>query len=168
MSGHDKETCPYCGQSLTYELDIDKGSVETLKTIARFIEKKGINAVHLTKELEHNGLTSHQIGNISRLRFQGLVAKIEGEAGNYCITRKGFEFLSGEEVPRTAIIKKGTQHNKPHTLGYGEEICSIKDFDKQWGEYWQGSGYEIKQGRVIHPEPVKAPTEKYPEETIDI
>lgn len=167
MSGHDKETCPYCGQSLTYELDIDKGSVETLKTIARFIEQKGINAVHLTKELEGHGLTSHQIGNISRLRFQGLVAKIVGEAGNYCITQKGFNFLDGQEVPRTAIIKKGTQHTHPHTMGYGEEICSIEDFDGKWAEYWQATGYQIKEGRVIHEIEPKKKTE-YPEEEINI
>jgi predicted transcriptional regulator len=162
---YDHHTCPHCGQSLTYELDIDKGSVETLKTISAFIKRKGRNAVHLTKELQGNGLTSHQIGNISRLRFQGLVAKIEGEAGNYCLTRKGLDFLKGLSVPRTAIIKKGTENTPPHLLGYGDEMCQIKDFDKAWDGYWNASGYDIKEGRVIPPFPAKP---VYPEEHIQI
>lgn len=127
-----------------------------------FIDRKGINAVHLTKELGGRRLlSSYQIGNISHLRFHGLVAKIKNEPGNYCITNKGFDFLKGETINKTAIIKKGTKGASPHNIGYGDEKCKISDFDKKWINFWESSCYIIKQGRVIK-------ASEYPEEQISI
>ena len=151
---YQHKNCSHCGQRLTYELDIDKGTVETLKTMARFIREKGINAVHLSKELLGNGLTNYQIGNISRLRFHGLVAKIRREAGNYCLTRKGIDFLEGLQVFKTAIIKKGGKFSPPYNMGYGDELVTINIFDRAWGEYWMLNGYEVLSGRVIKKPPV--------------
>jgi len=151
------QTCPTCGQSLTYELDIDKGTVKILKVIAERIRTKGINAVHLSKELLGNGLTHHEVGNISRPRFHGLVAKVPGNASNYSLTTKGLAFLKGEAIPRVAIIKKATKGAPAHTLDHGEEMVTIGYFERGWGDYWSANGYEIREGRVITQAPVKTP-----------
>jgi hypothetical protein len=40
-------------------------------------------------------------------------------------------------------------------------MCTIRDFDT--GQYWEGIGYEIKEGRVLD-----EPTVKFMEEYIEI
>ena len=147
-----KEHCSHCGQSLTYELDLDKGSVDILTAIAKYLREKNINAVHPRKELEDKFiLTSNQVGNLSRPRFHGLIAKVVGEKtrGNYCITTKGFNFLNGELIPSIVIVAKATVSTPAHTSDHRGHLTSIKEFDAGWGEYWSSNGYTIEAGRVI-------------------
>ena len=94
------------GQTETYLLPVDKGSVDSLKAISVRIRDKGINAVHPRKEMEtpktdnydlmikDGYITSNMVGNLSKLRFHGLIARVE--AGNYCMTTKGARFLKAE------------------------------------------------------------------------
>lgn len=142
------DVCGECGQTKTYILAIDRGTVNIVKKIARCIGDKGINAVHLSKECMAKGyLTHHEVGNISRPRFHGLVAKVKGETGNYLLTKKGAAFLRGEAIPQYAIISKAEHHQ----IGYfEEEKCkvTVHDFSSK-GEYWQGIGYDVEEGRVI-------------------
>lgn len=134
---YEHQNCPACGQRLTYELELDRGTVAILTSIARFVKSKGINAVHLSKEMLKQGLlTHHQVGNISRPRFHGLVAKIKGETGNFGLTQKGLDFLRGEPISRTVIIKKAAGKGSPtHVIGHGDEQVMIGQVDKEWGEY---------------------------------
>lgn len=150
MNNHKPTICNECGQTTTYLIAIDRGTVDIVRQIAMFIGKKGINAVHPRKEMEGSYLTSNQVGNLSRPRLHGLIAKVRGESGNYCLTKKGAEFLNGEIVPKIAIVQKANRNEERRTIGYldGEEnTCVIGDFNK--GEYWQGIGYVIKEGEVI-------------------
>lgn len=139
--------CEHCSQSVTYLLPIDRGTVDIVKAIAVAIKIKGINAIHPRKEIEGKSLTSNQVGNLSRPRFHGLIAKIEGEKGNYCLTRKGLEFLNGAMIPKYAIINKSTGSQE----GYWNEDTfqvRMKDFTSD-DEYWEGVGYEIVEGGII-------------------
>ena len=142
------EKCECCGQSMTYILAIDRGTINIIKKIAQFIGKKGINVVHPRKEMEGTWLTSNDVGNLSRARSHGLIARIKGKAGNYCLTRKGATFLRGEEIPRYAIISK-IEHCQ---IGYFEpekdrvDVNSFRLIDEP---YWQGIGYDVDEGRVI-------------------
>jgi len=156
------EVCSCCGQSLTYLLAVDRGTVDILKAIATAIRRKGINCVHPRKEMEiavgqidyptmvkEGQLTSNQVGNLSRPRFHGLIAKVRGKdmAGNYCLTTKGAKFLKGEEIPKYAIISK----EEKHQIGYFEEEihrCTIQDFAPDT-EYWEGIDFNIEDGRII-------------------
>lgn len=142
------EICECCGQSTTYVIGIDKGTTEIVKAIAKFIGKKGINAVHPRKEMEGLTLTSNQVGNLSRPRFHGLIAHLDGESGNYVLTRKGAQFLRGERVPKYAIVSK----SEGKQVGYFEPelyTVTVGDF-QQTGEYWEGINYEITEGHVIN------------------
>ncbi len=150
MIDYSPEKCECCGQSTTYVLAIDKGSTDIVKGVARAIEKKGINCVHVNKELVGKYLTPLQMTNMTRPRSHGLIAHVEGEGmkGNYLLTKKGMDFLKGKRVPKYAIISK-TEHrqigyHEPETLTTTIHECQGK------GEYWEGIGYEIEEGRVVH------------------
>jgi hypothetical protein len=138
--------CPTCEQTTVYELSIDRGTVKILKQMSRFIKKKGINAVHPRDEMEGIWLTSNEVGNLSRARKNGLIAKIEGNAGNYCITKRGFDFLNGIAFPKTAVVSK----IEKKTIGFIEEdgTVTVNSFNTE-DDYWEGAGYEIKEGTVI-------------------
>jgi len=66
MIEYKPEKCECCGQTTTYIIGIDGGTVDIVKNIALFIGRKGINCVHPRKEMEGHGLSSNQVGNLSR------------------------------------------------------------------------------------------------------
>jgi hypothetical protein len=146
--GYIPDICPACKQSCTYVVGLDRGSVDIMKAIARFIGQKGINAVHPRKEMEGTYLTSNQVGNLSRPRMHGLIAHLKGERGNYCLTKKGALFLRGESIPRYAIISKAEGHQvgyfNPETL-----TCRISEYNESGEPYWEGINYDIEEGRII-------------------
>ena len=160
IANFEPEKCEECGQSIEYLTPVDNGAVATLKAMAIKIGIKKINIVHPRKEMEtkqkmplqemiRNGLvTSNMVGNLSKLRMNGLIAKTGDYAGNYCITRKGWKFLKEDLViPKYAIRCKKTGR----TRGYFEEkviIVVLSDFDTIEGGFWEGINYEISEGRV--------------------
>lgn len=155
------ELCSHCGQSTTYLLAIDRGTVQIVKQIARFINKKGINVVHPRKEMEGIYLSSNEVGNLTHARAHGLIAKIKGEAGNYCLTTKGAQFLRGSKIPKYAIRSK-VEHK---TIGYFEpDTCTahIIEYDRLGRaengnmEYWEGINFTVEEGRIIQ-DPVAGP-----------
>lgn len=153
----EPHVCESCNQTTEYILSVDRGTVDIVRAIAVAIGKKGINAIHPRKEMERDKadigmglLTSNQVGNLSRPRFHGLIASLDGGAGNYCLTRKGAKFLHGGYIPRYAIISK----SEGHQIGYvnPEELtCCISDY-KDPEEYWEAINYEIHNGQIIRPD----------------
>jgi len=156
---YNPERCSCCGQTETYLLPIDKGTVDILRAISRAIMFKGINAIHPRKEMEvsycasyakmilSGHLTSNMVGNLSRPRFHGLIASIRDEAGNYCLTTKGAKFLNGTLIPRYAIVSKVTGHQ----IGYWKPEkyqVSIKDFYAN-DICWEAINFEIREGQII-------------------
>lgn len=143
------ERCECCGQTTTYALAIDKGTVRILKKVAKAIEQKGINCIHLAKE---KVLTHSELCNIIRPRFHGLVAHVEGNKmqGNFCLTNKALDFLKGARIPRVAIVSKV----KSCQIGYFQPVsqtCVIDDFKGSGEEWWVGIGFDIVGGRVVKP-----------------
>ncbi len=154
------DKCDCCGQSKTYLIPIDRGTTDILRAVARAILFKGINAIHPRKEMEiqnsqidyetmvrEGHLTSNMVGNLSRPRFHGLIAKIKGQPGNYCLTSKGARFLKGEEMAKYAIIDKTTGHQIGYWMAEKYQV-KFKDFSSD-EEYWEGLDYEIREGQVI-------------------
>lgn len=148
------EICECCGQSKTYAIAIDRGTCDIMKAIAKYIGQKGINCVHPRKEMEGTYLTSNQVGNLSRPRMHGLIARVKGNPGNYLLTPKGAKFLKGVEIPKTAIVLKGTEQSDYRNVGYFNEDtdrCTIHDFADA-DEYWSGINYSVEEGRVVYDE----------------
>ena len=145
------EKCECCKQTKTYLLAVDQGTVDILKAMTNAVRVKGVNMIHPRKEMEvsvdgpgkiinmgelirRGQLTSNQVGNLSRARFQGLIARLEEHAGYYCITRKGGAFLRGESIPRFAIISK----TEKKQIGYYNQLFDTVNI-RQFGpdsEYW--------------------------------
>jgi hypothetical protein len=115
--------------------------------MARYIKIKGINAVHPRKELEGEYLTSNQVGNLTRPRAHGLIAKIDGEPGNYCLTWKGLSFLKGQgPIPKYAIMSKKSKTQ----IGYLSDVTvHVNEYNTN-DTRWEGVGYDIVEGRVIN------------------
>lgn len=156
--GFTPTVCGACSQSCNYTTGIDKGITDILRSFAVAIRAKGVNVIHPVKEMTmttplnradaiaSGKLTSSQQKNLSRARSHGLLARVSGSYGNWCITRKGIAFLKGEPVPKYAIIDKITGN----TLGYWrpEDFqCSIADFAAvPPSGYWSeglGSGEKV-------------------------
>ncbi|MES2224974.1 MAG: hypothetical protein V4478_03230 [Patescibacteria group bacterium] len=140
------ETCTCCSQTTTYALTLDRGSVEILKKLARYIGRKGENVVCPRKEKEC-GLTQNEICNLIRPRSHGLIAPYKDLPGHFVLTRKGAQFLHGKEIPKTAIRSKVENR----TLGYWkeeEDKCTIADFDNG-STYWEGMQYDIVNEIVV-------------------
>lgn len=138
------EVCECCNQTTTYIYGVDRGTVDIVKRIARFIEKKGINVVHPRKE---GVLTTTQWSNLGRAKAHGLVAMVKGKRGNFLLTRKGSDFLRGKRIPKYAIMSKA----EGKQIGYLESekySVTVRDFDR-FGEYWEGINYEVVEGEVI-------------------
>lgn len=157
---YQPEKCGSCGQSATYVLGIDRGTVDILKAVAVAIRKKGINAIHPRKEMEVSGrkpdykemvengfLTSNQVGNLTRARAHGLIARIKGNPGNYCLTVKGAKFLRGERIAKYAIMSKTTKSQIGYWMPEAYNV-SIGMFRPDQ-EYWEGMNYEIEEGKIV-------------------
>jgi hypothetical protein len=161
------QVCECCHQTTTYLLPVDRGTVDILYAIATAIYNKGINVIHPRKEMEDKQtqyydvmikmgkLTSNQVGNLSRPRFHGLIAKVRDNPGNYCLTKKGADFLKGKEIPRFAIISK----SEGHQIGYFEEeryTVTIKDFNESLDSaYWEGINFDIVEGQIVKDLPIQ-------------
>jgi len=158
-----------CGQTLEYLLPMDRGTAEIVVAIGAAVRRKGINAIHLTKEMEvphdewtferaktEGVLTSTQIGNASRAHRHGLIAAIKGKRGNWCLTTKGGHFLSHKRVARYAIVSKVTGHQD----GYFEPEALTITIDEALGQNrrWEGIDYEIDEGMVLRVPQVKKTT----------
>lgn len=142
------EICECCGMDKEYRSGLNKGLVHVLIQIAKAIKAKGINCIHLDKEALAQGyLTSNQKGNASHLRIHGLLAEVQDEPGNWCLTTKGINFLQGALIPRYAVRSK-TEHR---TIGYwyaDKYRCSIKDFEKE-SEWYAFEDFFVQAGRVV-------------------
>lgn len=113
--------CPHCGQTTNYDLNLDKGIAYLLIALYNRVRLNGKNDVHIQnemavdrsissnpEELATAGLITFKMEkNVARARKHGLIAFVERGSGRYLITGKGANFLRGESVPKTAIIRKG-------------------------------------------------------------
>jgi len=161
QEAYEPERCECCGQTTTYILQVTLGVVQVIRAISSAIHRKGINHIHPRKEMEtsekmpgdvrmaEGKLTSNEVGNLSKARFHGLIARVKDNPGNYCLTDKGVDFLNGEDVPKFAIISK--EHKRQ--VGYYKEeefTCNIKELIGT--DYWVGIGFEIREGKVVENE----------------
>jgi len=153
-----------CHQTTTYILPIDRGTTDIVKAISVAIRKKGENSIHPRNEMEVQNkqldyvtmtleglLTSIQVGNLSKARFHGLIARVAGQYGCYLLTPKGSRFLKGAAVPKYAVIKKGTEERKGTNIGYYNEttnLVTIHDFEHA-EQYWEGFNYTVAGSRIV-------------------
>lgn len=137
--------------TLTYLLPIDQGTIDILKGLIHAVHRLGRNCIHPRKEVEGKELTSNQVGNLSRPRFHGLVAKVKENPGHYCITNKGVDFLKGRQVDKYCIVSKVDKKQ----VGYyqpGMNMVTIHDVSP---EYWEFPNIEIVDGQIVEQRAVR-------------
>lgn len=101
-------------------------------------------------------LTGTQIGNFTRARVHGLIARSKDNPGNWLLTKKGASFLRGDEIPRLAIIEKsrrvegGRSHKQDYYLP-DIHRCTIHDITKRGSKVpmWEGIDFDIFEGRIV-------------------
>jgi len=151
---YEPPTCECCGQTKTYALIIDRGTAEIVQATAMAIRKKKVNCVHPRNDMEtkpytdmhHDGfLSSNQVGNLSRARFHGLIARVKDMPGSYCLTSKGAKFLRGEAVQAAAIVSKVEKRNIGYLENYNTTLKEIIKDDVRW----KGLDYEVVDGRLV-------------------
>jgi hypothetical protein len=153
---HEPRKCSCCGQTETWEAKMTKGAEDIVKAIAGAIKAKGINIIHPAKEMIPSKLlTVSQNGNLSVPRNHGLIAQVEGEAGNYCLTKKAAEFLKGKPIPRIAIVSKVENRQIGYLMPDETDpknwyVVNQDDNEGYWG------GFEINEGRVVKENPNQA------------
>lgn len=153
--------CSHCGQTTHYDLNLDQGIAYLLISIYNKVKEKGENNVHIQnemtvdnsnrlsiKELSTAGLITFKMEkNVARARKHGLIAFVDRGSGRYLVTRKGANFLRGEPIPKTAIVRKGGS-----TEGYwfeNENVVTIKSLIKS-APFWDISYTEnIIQNRLF-------------------
>lgn len=144
------EACDCCGQTKNYIMRLGKGQALTMLAIYNAVIKFNRNNIHPQKEMvlakkSYNGtymqmvesgfITPTMNGNMSNLRFHGLIAYSDHKsAGRYLITNKGMQFLRGEAVNKTVIVSKVNDCNEGYHAPDG--LVTINSLLKKDAVFW--------------------------------
>lgn len=137
------EKCPFCGaKKKMYWHNLSAGLVQTLAKFAQAIKVKGVNDIHVGKDLV---LDNAAYNNFNKLKYWGLVVKT-GVGGHWKLTEKGTLFLQN----KIAINKRvKTFRNKVEEKD--ENRVTVQDCLNGYHDtYWQQEfGFDIRLGRVV-------------------
>lgn len=139
--------CECCGASLkAYWHTLTPGLVSTLIRMIQAVKTKGVNEIHLQKEVE---MTKNQYNNFQKLRFFGLVAKVRNDdsthkTGYWLITNRGGEFLRGKiSIPRRVkTFRNQVEDHDPETVFIYRYLNQFPWFETEFQ-------FEIVDGKVI-------------------
>lgn len=164
----EPKVCEHCSQTTQYLMPVDRGAAIIVKAVAAAIRRKNENAVHPVREMEvprkewtydrarfEGVLPSSFIRNFSRVRFHGLIARVKGKPGFWCLTTKGADFLAGMPVEHYAIRGKATRHTEGYLIDPKTNepyFVEISQLAKQ-GELWEGINFNIVDGQMIFNRP---------------
>lgn len=155
----EPEVCECCKQTKNYALALDRGTALIILAIYNAVRRKNENKVHIQKEMvvlasdfpsyrdmvAGGFMTSIMWSNVSRARYHGLVAFVDGGGdGEYLITKKGAKFLRGERIPRTAIIDKATGH-KSHYLEPETDTITFAECMKRETPFWDLTDIKLRE-----------------------
>jgi hypothetical protein len=136
---------------------------------ATAIKKKGINMVHITKEMEaprseeHILETAKITGRVpsthtrsaTKAGMHGLLemVKLKGYRGNWRMTSKGQMFMQGHSIPMVAIIDKLTDSRKSYFMPEKYYITLQELLEEPFR--WDGGDFEIPPSGDIVGDPLK-------------
>jgi hypothetical protein len=132
------ERCPHCGANMkAFFHTLNAGLVATLIKCIQFVHAHNKNEFHLQSDLH---LSVNEFSNFTKLRFHGLVAKVDGKAGYWLITSRGGAFLRGEiAVP----LKVKTFRNK--VIDHSKEMIHIIDLKGKVPHFEREYAYEYQR-----------------------
>lgn len=112
--------CGACGSVLSGRWEsLSAGLAQTLIRFYQTVDRSGKNDVHVLKEC---GLTINAANNFQKLRYFGLVAKVEGKSGHWLITRRGEAFVRNEirVSKRVFVFRNAIQDRSTETVSIEE------------------------------------------------
>lgn len=118
--------CEHCGASLKqYWHKITPGLVSALMKINQAVNIKKKNDIRIDRLPKEIALSHVERCNWQKLRLHGLIARVreygEVKRGRWLITRKGYEFLQGHQIPE----RVKSFRNK--VIGHSEELTTLSD-----------------------------------------
>lgn len=137
MKNAEVEVCPTCHSELRrYWHRLTPGLVEALVKFSRAIQAKGRNSVHTRSDTRGRPyeLTHEELGNFTKLRHHGLVAKDKRAGmGYWLLTARGASFLRGDlAIPsKVQTLNNVVQH-------HGGELVFLKDVFKSDAPHFEG------------------------------
>lgn len=112
--------CTACGSVLQGRWEtLSPGLCRTLVKIVAAVDRTGTNAVHLQHDVD---LSKNEFANAQKLRYFGLIAKVEDRSGHWLVTSRGRQFATGViSLPKKVYVF----HNAVD--GHSDERTSISD-----------------------------------------
>lgn len=144
--------CPYCRANMKmFWHTLTPGLVSILIQCVEWVRNNNKNEFHLQNDLR---LTVNQFSNFTKLRFHGLVAKVDGKPGYWLITSRGGQFLRGEvAVPMKVLTFRNRVQRR------SEELIHIKDLRNKIPYFETEFAWErprlnqVSEGQAIRPMP---------------
>jgi hypothetical protein len=114
------EYCECCGAKLMARWErLSPLLVRCLVSLYIRVHEKGLNNVSISKELH---LSKTEYNNFQKLRFHAMIAHVKDHPGNWLITKRGAQFLSGTiSVPLKVKIFRN------HIQEHSHEMVSLTD-----------------------------------------
>lgn len=132
--------CSHCGHAINiYDYPVNKVMVAFLKKMAEMTDELQSREI----DVEKVSTVNHERTQITKLRVHGLIAKVKDADGHHrarmwIITKKGWGFLRGEEIPRKVVIYNN------QVLGHVGGMTSVKRID--------GASDEFEKTAISEPE----------------
>jgi len=145
------ERCPHCGANTkAYFHTLNSGLVSILVKAIQFVHEHNRNEFHLQKDLH---LTVNEFCNLTKLRFHGLVAKVDGKPGYWLITSRGGLFLRDEiAVPlRVQTFRNRVIGHSPELVHIGELRGKIPAFETKFAYEYQRVEAKAEQTNSLFP-----------------
>lgn len=142
----EQEYCEHCGAKMQmYKVPVTKGLAKALIKLRRLEVALGKTEIYLEHDDKGSEfeLTQNERRNMSRLRFLGLARYTEAHSGRWFITRRGYAFLRGEEIPKFVWIFRNTIQEAKRT----DETTTLTQVFKGDIPYFENID-EIKTERV--------------------
>lgn len=123
--------CTNCHHAINiYEYPVNKVMVKFLRAMQKATDDTKSREI----DVETVSVIHHERTQITKLRIHGLIAKVKDENGKHksrmwLITRKGWDFLNGQEIPRKVVIYNN------QVLGHTGGNITISQIDKDAGEF---------------------------------
>lgn len=150
----DKARCPHCNAAMEGRWErLTTGLVNTLVKFRQAVVDAGKNSVNPSRI---SSLTHGEKANFQKLRFHGLVAKVEKDGehihGQWLLTRRGGLFLRGDEsVPKAVFVFRNRVEK--HDIEYINIVDLLREgpprFDGVYDFDYQAMPGSEKQGELF-------------------
>ena len=133
------EICTHCHQKIRERWEsLSRGLIKDLVLIGEARDRKGINEIHLQKDLT---LSKNEYNNCQKLRYFGLIAKTD-KPGYWLLTRLGSNFLYNNEfIPKKKFIRNNRVVPEMNSEEY-TNVAGVMRREKYWNKLEDYSGVQ--------------------------